>query len=129
MSIKPADYPLWLRAVIVINLVALMINLLFFSAYLGLAHWSQHFLVLISHTSLPVGSARLESDVRKILGVALEERLKLNTTAIIAMIDENIVSSNAAFKNLRATLKRLFPDRNFINVKPKQTDIPAPRSF
>lgn len=66
---------------------------------------------------VPVGSALLEPDVTKVLGIDTVHKLKLTTAAVVVQVDAGLKSIISAHDALRIAMKRLYPARKFVNVE------------
>jgi hypothetical protein len=67
---------------------------------------------------LQMGQVAPETEIQRILGPGIVKQLTVKTSAISDFIDENVNSSFAAFKRLRSALKKIHPDRKFIELTP-----------
>jgi hypothetical protein len=66
---------------------------------------------------LEIGDGDFETEIKKILGPSIVKRLTVTTDGIIRNIDENEKSHRDAFVRLRAALKKIYPDRKFIQFE------------
>lgn len=71
----------------------------------------------LAAAGLPMRGQLAEADMERLLGPAIVQQLRVNTAAIISMIDENVASSFAAVTALGSTLRKIHPGRKFIGVK------------
>ena len=80
-------------------------------------------------TGVNVGTTLLEPDVEKIVGIDTVHKLKVLGEAIVTNVDADLKSIVAAHDQLRAAMKRLYPELKFIQVEfgiaPSHTQTPA----
>ncbi|MGB9141069.1 MAG: hypothetical protein WCB71_02600 [Aestuariivirga sp.] len=70
----------------------------------------------LSAANIQIAEQRPKGEIEKLLGVSTCHQLKVLVAGIIKNIDEDVASSRNAFVNLRAILKKIYPNRKFIDL-------------
>lgn len=70
----------------------------------------------LSAASIQIGEQRPQGEIAKILGISTCHQLKILVEGIISNIDQDVVSSRNAFASLRTVLKKIYPNRKFIEL-------------
>ena len=76
-----------------------------------------HTVGLIAGAGVQVGSSLPESDIARILGIDTIHKLNVVTTAIVEQVDAGLKSLISAHDALRIAMRRMYPNRNFVNVE------------
>lgn len=71
----------------------------------------------LTAAGIRMGQGRPMEEVERVLGTGLCKQLRVISAAIINNFDENEASLKKAFVNLRAALRKIHPERKFINFK------------
>jgi len=66
---------------------------------------------------LNIGQQIPDQQMRQILGPSIANQLQILTNSLIEFVDENVVSSFAAFEKLRVALAQRYPTQKFIRVQ------------
>ena len=64
-----------------------------------------------------VGSSLPEPEIARILGIDTIHKLKVVTAAIVEQVDAGLKSLISAHDGLRIAMKRMYPNRKFLNVE------------
>ena len=62
-------------------------------------------------------AAAPSDEIERLLGAGIVQQLRVLTTGIMLCIDEDVKSSHEAFVKLRTALKKIYPDRRFLDIK------------
>jgi hypothetical protein len=71
----------------------------------------------LESAGLRIGEPAAAAEIETILGTGTVQRLRVTTDAIISNFDQNEKTLREAFATLRTALKKIHPDRKFIDFK------------
>ena len=71
----------------------------------------------LAGAGVSVGASLAEVEAERVIGIDTTHKLRVYSSAIVTNVDEDLKSIVSAYDQLRAAMKRLYPERKFVKVE------------